>query len=100
MSRTNNPGEHAHAAHAPENLKEKAQEVGENLREMGGHVREAASEKFHELRDQAGDHYTHSRDRAREWEHSLESYVKEKPVKAVLIAAGVGLLLGLLWKRS
>jgi ElaB/YqjD/DUF883 family membrane-anchored ribosome-binding protein len=100
MSGTNNPGEHAHAAHGTENLKEKVHEVSQNLRDMGDHVRETASEKFHELRDQAGDYYKQGRDRAKDWEHSLESYVQEKPVKAILIAAGVGLLLGLLWKRS
>ena len=37
---------------------------------------------------------------AHEWEEGIESYVREKPLQAVLIAAGVGLLLGALWKRS
>ena len=30
----------------------------------------------------------------------LEEYVQEKPIQSLLIAAGVGLLLGILWKRS
>jgi ElaB/YqjD/DUF883 family membrane-anchored ribosome-binding protein len=35
-----------------------------------------------------------------EMEQSLEQYVQEKPIQALLMAAGVGLLLGILWKRS
>jgi ElaB/YqjD/DUF883 family membrane-anchored ribosome-binding protein len=30
----------------------------------------------------------------------LEDYVREKPLRSLLIAAGVGMLLGILWKRS
>jgi ElaB/YqjD/DUF883 family membrane-anchored ribosome-binding protein len=35
-----------------------------------------------------------------EYQENLESYVREQPVKAVLIAAGIGLLVGFLWRRS
>ena len=47
-----------------------------------------------------GDAYRASVATGAEWEESLENYVHEKPLQAVLIAAGVGVLLGLLWKRS
>jgi len=40
------------------------------------------------------------RERAQEWEQSIETYVQEKPIQSILIAAGVGILLGILWKRS
>jgi ElaB/YqjD/DUF883 family membrane-anchored ribosome-binding protein len=43
---------------------------------------------------------TPGRQRAQEWEKGLEDYVHEKPLQAILIAAGVGMLLGVLWKRS
>src|SRR3954452_21033906 len=77
-----------------------AQQVGQNIRDMGGQVRDMASERYNQLRDQAQNYYQQGRDRATEWEQGLESYVQEKPIQAVLIAAGVGVLLGLLWKRS
>jgi ElaB/YqjD/DUF883 family membrane-anchored ribosome-binding protein len=35
-----------------------------------------------------------------EYQENLEGYVREQPVKAILIAAGVGLLVGMLWRRS
>jgi ElaB/YqjD/DUF883 family membrane-anchored ribosome-binding protein len=86
--------------HGTQDLKDKAAEVSQNLRDIGGHVRDAASEKYEQLRDQASDYYKHGREAAQEWEQSLESYVQEKPLQSILIAAGVGMILGMLWKRS
>jgi ElaB/YqjD/DUF883 family membrane-anchored ribosome-binding protein len=80
-------------------LGETATQVGQNLREMGTQVRDIAAEKYNDLRDQATNYYEQGRQRATEWEQGVESYVKEKPIQSVLIAAGVGVLLGLLWKR-
>jgi ElaB/YqjD/DUF883 family membrane-anchored ribosome-binding protein len=85
---------------ATDQLRDKASEVGQNLRDMGGQVRDAANEKYNQLRDQASQYYTQGREAAQEWEQNLEGYIHEQPMKAVLMAAGVGLLLGLLWKRS
>jgi ElaB/YqjD/DUF883 family membrane-anchored ribosome-binding protein len=76
------------------------QQMGENLREKGQQAREAATESYQQLRDQAQDYYQQGREKAQEWEQSLEQYVHEKPLQAVLIAAGVGVLLGVLWKKS
>jgi len=81
-------------------LKDTAQQVGQNIREMGGQVRTAATEQYENLRSQATEYYEQGRERAQEWEQSLESYIQEKPVQSILIAAGVGMLLGILWKRS
>ena len=83
-----------------ENLTSKAAEVGENLRDLGSQVRDQAREKYEEFSGQAKEYYDKGRQAASEWEENLESYVKEQPLKALLIAAGVGVLLGILWKRS
>ena len=56
--------------------------------------------RYGQLRDQATDYYEQGRQRATEMEQSLEQYVHEKPIQSLLIAAGVGMLLGVLWKRS
>jgi len=97
----NNPGQGGgDGGHATDNLRDKAAEVTQNLRDIGGQVRDAANEKYERVREQAGDYYRQGRETAQEWEHNLESYVQEKPLQAVLIAAGVGMLLGMLWKRS
>lgn len=80
-------------------LRSSAAQVSQNVRDLGGQVKEAATQKYQELRDQANQYYTEGRDRAVEWERTLEDYVKEQPLKAVLMAAGAGLLLGMIWKR-
>jgi ElaB/YqjD/DUF883 family membrane-anchored ribosome-binding protein len=81
-------------------MAEQAQQVGQNLRDLGGQVRDTAREKYEQLSEQAQEYYEQGREKAREWEEGLESYIQEKPLQSVLIAAGIGVLLGLLWKRS
>jgi ElaB/YqjD/DUF883 family membrane-anchored ribosome-binding protein len=80
-------------------VKDKAEQVSQHLRDVGNQVSDTAHEKIGEVRDKAADYYNRSRDAAQEWEQSLESYVQEKPLQSVLIAAGVGLILGLIWRR-
>ena len=82
------------------NLKESAAQVGENIRNIGSQVRDQATQQYDQLREQAGEYYEQGRQRAMEMEQNLEQYVQEKPIQALLMAAGVGLLLGFLWKRS
>ena len=81
-------------------MRETAQQVQENLRNLGSQVRDQATQQYGQLRDQATEYYEQGRQRATEMEQSLEQYVHEKPIQSLLIAAGVGMLLGVLWKRS
>jgi ElaB/YqjD/DUF883 family membrane-anchored ribosome-binding protein len=80
-------------------VRQAARQVGENLRDIGSQVRDTATQQYDQLRDQASDYYEQGRQRALEMEQSLEQYVQEKPIQALLIAAGVGVVLGWLWKR-
>ena len=75
-----------------DNLKDSAVEMGHN-------ISDAAREKYGEVRDQASQYYKMGRDKASELEDGVETFIKEKPVQALLIAAGVGLLVGLMWRR-
>ncbi|MFN0009898.1 MAG: glycine zipper domain-containing protein [Planctomycetota bacterium] len=61
--------------------------------ETGAHT---LSGSLEELRDRAGDMYRRAKERAIEKEHKFEDYVKQHPVKSVLVAAGVGAGVGLL----
>lgn len=89
MSRFDNPAPSTSAGQ----LKEKAQEVGSQ-------VKAAAQEQLGRLRDTAGEYYEQGKEKAMEWEGNVEEYVRQQPLKSVLIAAGVGLVLGILWRRS
>jgi len=95
MSRKNE----GQGSEATQTLRETAGHVTQSLRDAGSHVRDAAHEKIGQIRDRANEYYEQGKQRAREWEQNLESYVQEKPIQSLLIAAGVGVLLGILWKR-
>jgi ElaB/YqjD/DUF883 family membrane-anchored ribosome-binding protein len=43
--------------------------------------------------------YEQGRQQLAGWEQSLEENIRAKPLQSVLSAAGIGLLLGLLWKK-
>jgi len=81
-------------------LRETASQVGQSVRDLGGQVRDVATEQYEQVRRQAQEYYEQGRERAREVQQNLESYIQEKPIQSLLIAAGVGMLLGILWKRS
>jgi ElaB/YqjD/DUF883 family membrane-anchored ribosome-binding protein len=106
MSRLDNPSNQGGQG-AMDQMKNKAQEAKDKLREMGSN----ASEQVNQIKDQANEYYQQGREKAQEYyeqgrqkavelEQNLEEYVRDQPLKSVMIAAGVGLLLGILWRRS
>ena len=77
----------------------KARTVTQDLQELGGMAREMAQEKVAQLRASASDYYEEGRDTVQQVERGFEQYIREQPLKSILIAAGVGLVLGGLWMR-
>jgi ElaB/YqjD/DUF883 family membrane-anchored ribosome-binding protein len=80
---------------AEELLKATASQAGEKIQETRARAEESvrqAKERLAGLEDEA-------LERARAFANDAESYVREKPWQAVGIAAGVGLVLGLLIAR-
>ncbi len=74
--------------------------VGQTIREKGAQLRGAAQEQLENIKESAQQYYERGRETAMEWEQNFEDYVREQPVKSILIAAGVGLLVGFIWRRS
>ena len=64
------------------------QEVSTQITETARHVGETASQYNEQGRQQLEG-----------WEQSLEGHIRAKPLQSVLLATGMGLLLGLLWKK-
>lgn len=60
---------------------------------------ERLGEKLDTLGEGAKDIYARGKERAHVWGDEVSSYVQDQPVKSVLIAVGVGLLLGALLAR-
>jgi ElaB/YqjD/DUF883 family membrane-anchored ribosome-binding protein len=84
---------------ATDQLRAHSGTVREDLNQLGRLAKGAAREKLGEARDVAGEYYDTGRKKAEEFETQLVDYVRTKPLKSVLIAAGVGALFGLLISR-
>ncbi|NNC89660.1 MAG: DUF883 family protein [Akkermansiaceae bacterium] len=84
-------------------LKESAVEKTQQFRDAAGeraqHLKEVAGEKAQHLKEVAGEQWEGTRVKAREVHSDAEDYIRQHPTKAVLIAAGAGLLLGLIVRR-
>lgn len=84
---------------ATEDLRRKAGDVKQSVQELGSVAKAAASEKMGELRDTAADYYERGRERVSDAEQSVEDYIREQPLKSVLLAAGIGFLFGAFYIR-
>jgi len=81
------------------NLKEAAGAKAEELRQAAGQkadeLRSAAQDTAQQLRGAAESAWSDASSKAKSWHVEGEAYVRDNPTKAVLIALGFGLLLGL-----
>ena len=84
---------------ATEQLRSHGETVREDLGQLGRLAKSAAREKLGEARGVASDYYGQGRKKTGELETQVVDYVRTKPLKSVIIAAGVGALLGILMSR-
>jgi ElaB/YqjD/DUF883 family membrane-anchored ribosome-binding protein len=84
---------------ATDQLRAQTGAVKEDLGKLGRLAKDAAREKLGDARETATEYYQHGRRRAGEVEAQLVDYVRTKPLKSVLIAAGIGALIGILASR-
>jgi len=73
--------------------------VGRDHQKSSSAVRDTAQEKVEQLRANAADRAKEGQDKVQQVERSFAQYVQEQPLKSILIAAGVGLVLGRFWMR-
>ena len=86
-----------------EALRDQAQEAGRDVahrvRQVGEEIAEKAQYLGEHGKEIAADYYEQGRQQAAIWEHELEQQIREKPIQSILIAGGIGLLLGILCRR-
>ena len=70
-------------------VRDKTYELGDQAKELGVQAQQVATEYY----QQGGEGLV-------DFQRTVEAQIHEKPVQSLLIAAGIGLLLGLLWRRS
>jgi ElaB/YqjD/DUF883 family membrane-anchored ribosome-binding protein len=80
-------------------LGKQAKEVTEDLRAMGETVRDAAQEKLGQVGERAAECCGQGQDKIHGVACACEQFVRQRPLTSVLLAAGVGLLLGRFWLR-
>lgn len=80
-------------------FREKANHLGQNVQELGRITREIAQDTMGVLKENAGDYYHQGMEKAKTVEKNLEGKIRENPLQALLIAVGLGFLVGMLFRR-
>ena len=73
--------------------------VVRDLQEVGEATKRMATDSVDVLRDAANQYLDEGRAKVRELGDSIHSKVQHQPMKSLLIATGIGFLLGVLWRR-
>ena len=74
-------------------------EEGKLLRETGRELNHKAQELTAQGKKMATEYYAQGREQVLAWQRQLEQQVRAKPLQALLIASGVGVLFGWLRRR-
>lgn len=86
-----------------EALRHQAQEAGRamahKVQEAGKDVAQQAQKLGEQGKDVASEYYQQGRAQVLAWQKQLEQHIREKPIQSLMIGGGIGLLLGLLWRR-
>lgn len=85
--------------HAAQEVRDKAREVQQNLRDLGAAARHTAEESFCAAREKASEYVAEGRNQAVALSHTVEQQIRQQPMRAILIAAGVGFLIGACFMR-
>ena len=84
-------------------VQERAQEFGTQVRnwtqEVGGQLKEGAQEARRQAETSASRLSAQGREAVGQLEKTLEDYVRAKPLQSLMIAAGVGMIVALLWRK-
>lgn len=78
---------------------EHAQGVAQSARLSYEHAKDAATQVVGQVRDRAADYFAKGKEKAKDMQGGTEEFIRENPVKSILIAAGAGLLVGFLLRR-
>ena len=86
-------------ANVSERLSGMAADMQNHAQEMGAQLKDVAEQKMAEMRESATQYYEQGCERAQAAAGDVENYIRQQPTKSILIAAGIGAVLGVLWVR-
>ena len=84
---------------ASERLGAQTKKVSRDIKETADIVTDSAQEKLGQVRENATEFCEQRRDNVHGVLCDFEQYVRARPVKSILIAAGIGALFGRFWMR-
>ena len=82
-----------------EKLRQSTSQLAKDMQRVGSALKTLAEDSYEEVQHKLSSLYEESKGRYSEAENKLESKIKADPIKAVLIAAGVGFVLAWLRKK-
>lgn len=80
-------------------VQERAGEFARSAQETAGEMGRRAQERFGYFKGRASDYMQSGREQLRSVGDTVSHQIQEQPLPSLLIACGVGFLLGILWMR-
>jgi ElaB/YqjD/DUF883 family membrane-anchored ribosome-binding protein len=102
--------DHVQPTTSTDDLRRQAKGIKQDLGQLGRTAKDVARDKLGDARKKAVEYVDEGKQRTAQYyeqgkheasriEDQLESYIRENPLKSMLIATGAGLLLGMLMRR-
>jgi len=70
-----------------------------DVEQLGKDVKSAADESMNYVKENFSNYYEKGQEMVQQAEQSLEGHIRKHPLRSLLIAAGVGLVVGLIQKK-
>ena len=108
MPKTDTPMTDAQSHDKPPTLGTQMQNVGTQVKETAQNVGTQVKETVQDMGTQAKETiqaagtqvYEQGRESLQDLNRTIEGEIRQRPLQALLVAGGIGVLLGLLWRRS
>ena len=73
---------------------------GAQRQDIGAQVKETMQDLGAQVKETITEYYEQGHESLQDLNQTLEAQIRERPLQALLVGGGIGLLLGLLWRRS
>lgn len=74
-------------------------DLGKDFQDLGKITGSLAHDAVQVVKDNASEYYEEGTKQVKNIKKGIETHIQEKPLQSLLIVAGIGLVLGVLWNR-
>jgi len=97
-SRSSDPTGAVHSV--TDTVREKSRAVRDSIQQMGSTAKDMAQAGWETARDTTGEYLDKGREKAKELGQTLDIQIRTRPIRALLIAAGIGFLAAVMLSRG